>query len=288
MFKGKKIGLALGGGGVRGLAHIGVLRVLEKYNIPVDFIAGTSIGAIVGAFYCASPNAKQLEKMAVSVPWKKLFDITLPTRGIVKGKIIDKFLKTHLGVTKFEELKIPLFVTATDIENNREIIFNKGNIVKAIHASSAMPGVFVPINNKGRILVDGGVIDPMPIGVLKDYADIIIAVNVNSIEETKKPYILEEADSAKDGKIPNIIHTLFRSFHIIDSERVENILEKDRSWADLVIVPCLKGIGGRDFAKVEQAVRGGEIAAHKALEKWKFLKHKRKKKKNVLEQLGFK
>ena len=288
MFKGKKIGLALGGGGARGFAHLGVLKVLEDYGIQPDFISGTSMGALIGAFYCASPNAKQLVRLANTVQWKKIFDITLPTRGVIKGKIIDEFLKTHIGVSKFEELKIPLFVATTDIENNRQIIFNRGNLAKAVRASISIPGIFIPVKNKGRVLVDGGVIDPLAVEVLKDYADIIIVVNVNSIEEVNKGYILEEADSAKDGKLPNIVHTLFRSFHIIDSERVKDMLEKDHLSADLVISPVLKGIRGRDFAKVNQAVRGGEIAARKALDRWKFLKHKRKKHKTLLENLGLK
>jgi NTE family protein len=288
MFKGKKIGLALGGGGARGFAHLGVLKVLEDYGIQPDFIAGTSMGALIGAFYCASPNAKQLVRLANTVEWKNIFDITLPTRGVIKGKIIDDFLKKHIGVSKFEELKIPLFVATTDIENNRQIIFNRGNLAKAVRASISIPGIFIPVKNKGRVLVDGGVIDPLAVEVLKDYADIIIVANVNSIEEVNKGYILEEADSAKDGKLPNIVHTLFRSFHIIDSERVKDMLEKDHLSADLVISPVLKGIRGRDFAKVNKAVRGGEIAARKALDDWKFLKHKRKKHKTLLENLGLK
>ena len=180
----KKVGLALSGGGARGIAHIGILKTLEKYKVPIDYISGTSIGALIGALYSAEPNAKKLEKEVLEIEWKKLFDYTIPTKGLIKGKKIEEFLKEKFGDLKFNELKIPLFITAFDIENKQEIIFHKGNVAKAVRASISIPGIFVPTENNGKILVDGGLTDLIPTEILKkEGADIIIAVNLNSIKE---------------------------------------------------------------------------------------------------------
>src|SRR6056297_3089720 len=189
MAKRKKVGIALSGGGSKGIAHIGVLKILEKYNIPVDFVSGTSIGAVIGALYCSGYTSKKLEILFTEdkKEWKKLFDYTFPKHGLIKGKRIEKFIQEELKDTKFKDLEIPLYITAFDIENKQEIYFNKGSVSKAVRASISIPGMIVPVENNNRILVDGGIVDPIPTEVLKKAgADIIIAINVNE-RETKKP-----------------------------------------------------------------------------------------------------
>lgn len=251
MFRRKKVGLALGGGGARGLAHIGVLKILEKYKIPVDCISGTSMGAVIGALYSAEPDANKLEKKAFEIDWKNIFDYTIPNYGLIRGGEIEKVLNKKLGNLKFKDLKIPLFVTAFDIENKQEIIFHKGNVVKAVRASIAIPGVFVPVENKGRILVDGGLTDVIPTEILKkEGMDIIIAVNVNSVKE-KKPSLKEEAFPASGKKkIPGIIYTINKSLQIMGSKAAKAELKNDK--ADFVIDINLENLNTLDFSKIKK------------------------------------
>ena len=136
LFKRKKIGLALGGGGARGMAHIGVLKILEKNNIPIDMISGTSMGAAVGALYSLEPNAKKLEKEVLSMKWKELFDYTISSKGIIKGDRIYNFFKKRLKNANFSDLKLPLFVTAFDIGNKRGapvVASASGKVIKVVN-----------------------------------------------------------------------------------------------------------------------------------------------------------
>lgn len=267
MFERKKVGLALGAGGARGLAHIGVLKVLEKENIPIDFISGTSIGSLIAALYALEPNAKKLEKDAISRDIGKLFDYSMiPRCGLIKGDKIEKFLMEKIGRMKFSDLKIPLFVSSYDIENNCEVIFSRGDVAKAVRASISIPGFFIPVKNKNRILVDGAVADPVPTEILKHAgADIIIAVNVNSMK-IKKPILNEEAmpyyeNSTKDGLLKNVT----KSLDVINSELARSDLAGDK--IDLVIDVPLEKMGGFEFAKQKYAIAAGEKEAKKSLKK---------------------
>lgn len=270
MFKRKKIGLALGGGGARGLAHIGVLKVLEDYKIPIDMIAGTSMGAVIGALYSAEPNAKKLKKEVTASDWKNLFDYTISKTGLIKGKRIEEFLEKKLDQIKFNELKIPLYITAFDLDQKREIVFSKGNVAKAVRASISIPGIFIPVQKRGEIIVDGGVTDIIPTDALrKAGADIIIAVNVDSVKEKATLYG-QEADSKKtDKKIPNLINTMSRSLQVIEAEACKYEIEKEK--ADLVISPNLEKIGTFEFSKAKKAIEIGERKAKMSIEEIKKL-----------------
>lgn len=262
----KKIGLALSGGGAWGLAHIGVLKVLEENKIPIDYISGTSMGAVIGAIYSAESNAKKLEKDSLSVKWNSLFDYTLSKSGLIKGEAIESFLDKKLSNITFDDLKIPFYVTAFDIENKQEVIFHKGDVSKAVRASISVPGFFLPIENNGRILVDGGVADPIPIGILKKIgAEIIIAVNVMRIEDIKSP-IQEEATVKKPTKkIPDMIHIILKTFEIMQAENCRSEIEQDR--ADLLIHPRIaEKIGWSEFGKVKEAIKIGEKAARNSID----------------------
>ena len=265
MLKGKKIGLVLGGGGARGLAHIGVLKVLEKNNIPIHMISGTSIGAVVGAFYSSEPNAKKLEKEALEMDWDNLFDYTISRSGIIKGKKIEEMLEKRLSDIKFKELKIPLYITAFDVDNSQEVIFSKGDVSKAVRSSISIPGIFIPVENGGKILVDGGVIDPLPIEILKKKkADIIIVVNVDGTKE--KPAIEGVAiDSKSKKKLPNVFKILQKTtFSVSNKICNSQILEQG---ADLVISPNLSKISTLDFSKPKKIIRKGEREASKSIKR---------------------
>lgn len=270
MLEKKKIGLALGGGGARGFAHIGVLKILEKYKIPIDFISGTSIGALIGALYSAEPNAKKLEKECLETDWKKLFDYTISREGLIRGEKIEKFLEEKLDNLQFSHLKIPLFVTSFDIENKQEIIFNKGEVAKAVRASISIPGIFVPVENNGKILVDGGITDLIPTEILKkEGANIIIAVNVDSVRE-KKPTLKEEAFSKiATRKIPGMISLVSKSLQVMEAEASKAELNSDK--ADLVINLNLENVSTFDFSSLKKTIRKGELETNKSIKQLKSL-----------------
>ncbi len=164
----KKLGLALGSGAARGLAHIGVLKALDEAGIKVDAVAGTSIGAVVGALYASGYSGKQMEQIAMSTEWQRLVDFTIPKRGFVAGKRIEMYLKKILKGKNFEDLEKELFIVATELNKAERVVFSKGNLVKAIRASVSIPGIMHPVRTDGMLLVDGFVIDPVPVDVLRE------------------------------------------------------------------------------------------------------------------------
>jgi NTE family protein len=177
-----KIGYALGGGAARGLAHIGVLKVLEEYNIYPDVIAGTSIGAIIGALYAGGHSAGEIEKIALGLDWKKMMalaDFSIPAGGFVQGKRVVALLESILGHLSFDQLKYPFACVTTDIINGQEIIINDGSLIDAIRASMSLPGIFKPTKLHGRYLVDGGLLNEVPVSVCRRMgAGHVIGVNV--------------------------------------------------------------------------------------------------------------
>lgn len=185
-FSGKLIGLALGSGAAYGLAHIGVMRVFERENIPVDVISGSSIGALIGAFWASGFKSQEMLDMAQSITVKNAFfkligfrDLSIAHRGFIKGNRIIKFLQSYLGDGTFQDLKIPLKIAATNLFGSEEIVFEGGKLMDALRASISIPGIFRPFHYRGQILIDGGVIDPLPVRILaKMGVKKIIAVNV--------------------------------------------------------------------------------------------------------------
>lgn len=179
----KKVGLALGGGGARGWAHIGVIRALEEHNVPIDYIAGTSIGALVGAIYVHGELHK-LENFATDITTDTLvsmMDISFPGLGLVDGKHVRNFLHDYLVDAQIEATKIPFRCVATNFLLKQEVIFDSGSMVDAVRASISLPGVFAPVQREGSYLVDGGVMNPVPVNVVQNMgADMVIAVNLNS------------------------------------------------------------------------------------------------------------
>lgn len=270
MFNKKRIGLALGGGGARGLAHIGVLKVLEKENIRIDMIAGTSMGAIIGALYSAEPNIKKIEKEVLDEKISSLLDYTISSKGIIKGKKIEEFLQKKLGNLEFKDLRIPLHVTAYDIENNQEIIFSRGNVAKAVRASISIPGIFPPVENQGKILVDGGIKDPIPSEILKEKkVKNIIASNVNYISK-KKPLIDQQATLEKTrNHLPNILKISSKALQIVGSEISKADVKKP--GIDLVININLENVGLLDFKDPKKIIQEGEKTAKKLIKEIKKL-----------------
>jgi len=266
MEKDKKIGLALGTGAARGLAHIGVLEILEEEKIPIHFIAGTSMGALIGGFYASMLGIKELKKFAYQTDWKKvavLFSPSPSRSGLVNGKRIEKLLRSFLGNRKIEELPIPFSCVATDILNGEEIIINKGDLVDGIMASISIQGIFNPFIRDGKVLVDGGIVNPVPVDVVKKMgADFVIASVVNS---SKKVEEKKNCKNKEEIKIPSIFTIILQSIDIMQKKIINNSLSK----ADLVISSETSDIKLLEFYRAKEAVEAGRKAAKKILKRIK-------------------
>jgi NTE family protein len=180
----KKVGLALGSGASKGWAHIGIIEALEQANIPIDFVAGCSVGAYIGAIY-ASGSLQSLKEFLLKVDGKKIFsyfDVAISRSGLLNGtKRVQELFSMHTDVVTFEELDVPLVMVATDLERGEKVVLHAGNIIDALRATMSCPGLFRPVNMNGSWLVDGGLVDPVPVGVARAMgADIVIAVDLSS------------------------------------------------------------------------------------------------------------
>ena len=201
----KSIGLALGSGAARGLAHIGVLKELQANAIPVNAIAGTSMGAFIGALYAAGVPLAEMEEVALKQDWRKLarlVDPTLPTSGLINGKNVVAFIQDLLPVHTFEELSIPLAIVTTDIETGEHVIIKKGSLIDALRAAIAFPGVFPPVRFGNRFLVDGGLCIPVPINPVRDLG-VEVVIGVCTIPEVQKKltedFLLHDKEKKKNG-----------------------------------------------------------------------------------------
>ena len=181
--KKKKIGLALGSGAARGWAHIGVLRYLNEVGIKVDYIAGTSIGALVGASYSLG-KVDALEQFALHLDWRQILsflDVTFPVSGLIEGKKISEFVREHHEETvTLEKMPIPFCAVATDLNSGTEVCLDTGDLLEAIRASISIPGIFTPVKSEGKLLVDGGLVNPVPVSVVRQMgANFVIAVDLS-------------------------------------------------------------------------------------------------------------
>lgn len=174
--------LVLGGGAARGWAHLGVIRALTEKEIPIDFVAGTSIGALVGAVYAAG-NIDSFRADVLKIDWKRVLgylDFVFPKSGLIDGRKINNFIRTHVSASRFEDLPLPFCSVATDMFTGREIVQCEGDLVQAVRASIAIPGIFTPVEQGELFLVDGGLVNPVPVSVARENgADFVIAVDLN-------------------------------------------------------------------------------------------------------------
>jgi len=236
----KKIGLALGGGGARGLCHIEFIKVLDELGLKPSIISGTSIGAIIGSFYAAGFSGEEMEDLTEKVSLldiRKMVDLNiLNNQGLIKGKGVIDFIDKHLPVKKFEDLTIPLKIIACEFWNRKEYIFEKGDILPAIRASISVPGVFEPVVINNIVLIDGGIVNPVPMNVIRDDCDILIAIDVTGIN--KPP---------KKNPAPSIFESVTISFQIMESAFVENQIIYYKP--EIYIKPKLMNIQIFDFHK---------------------------------------
>lgn len=247
-----KVGIALGAGGARGFAHIGVLQVLEKHNIPIDFVAGSSIGSLVGALYCMGHDGATLARFAHLFQEKLYLDITVPKMGFINGKKIKELLHLLTQGKMIEELNIPLTIVATDLLNGEKVLFREGVIADAIRASISIPGIFVPEENNGRLLVDGGVVDRVPASVVKEMgADVTIAVDVSILKA--------------NPQINSIIDVILQSIDIMQHEMVRF----HELNTDVIIRPDVSDYSLRSFDDAEELIELGKRETEQQLAKIK-------------------
>ena len=286
---GKLIGLALGSGTARGLAHIGVLRVFEQEGIDLDIIAGSSIGSLMAAAWASGKNADDMERIAMSFKTRlrafSLLDMMLPRIGLIRGKNIEVFLRFILGDKTFADTRVPLKIVSVDLDTGQEVIIDKGYLYEAVHASIAIPGIFYPVRRNSMRLVDGGILDPVPVGVLSRLGvSKIIAVNVlpDPIEAQRRRELREKLLENKERKmaernfisysiykinrrikgvvssmmVPKIIDVTMRTNELLRYEASENSCRH----ADVVIRPLVPEASWADFNKAQKFIRRGEKA----------------------------
>ena len=251
-----KVALVLGGGAAKGFAHIGVIRVLEQEKIPIHMIVGTSVGSLIGGIYAANPDTFQLGWLAFKIEKNDILDFSIvySKLGPVQGVKLESFVEQNVKAKKIEDTKILFFPVATDLNTGETVTLEKGSLARAIHASCAIPGVFVPVTFGNRTLVDGGITDNVACDVARNKgADIIIAVNLQK--------------DVKNYQIDSVIDIITQSVNIMMRETSKQKLQ----GADVVIEPDVKDVSLFDFSQKKMLMEEGIKAARKAVPKIKEL-----------------
>ncbi|MCM2533514.1 patatin-like phospholipase family protein [Neobacillus pocheonensis] len=247
-----RIGLALGSGGARGFAHLGVIKVLKDEGIPIHLIAGSSMGALVGSFYGAGIEMDRLYKLSTAFKRKYFLDFTVPKMGFIAGKKVKEFIKVFTHGKNIEDLTIPLGIVATDLLTGEKVVFKTGPVADAVRASISIPGIFVPEKSNGRILVDGGVSDRVPVSVAKEMgADIVIAVDVSMVK--------------RNAEITSIYDVIMQSIDIMQTEVINN----REVTADIMVRPPVEIYSSRAFTNIEELILLGEEETKKHLDQIK-------------------
>lgn len=247
-----RIALVLGGGAARGFAHVGVIRVLEQEKIPIDLVVGTSVGSLIGAIYASTRDSFELEWTAFQLQREDLFDFGIMNAvmgmGYAKGEKLEAFVRSKVKQENVEQLPIPFAAVATDLNWGTRVVLDKGSIAKAVRASSAIPGVFEPVQHVGKLLVDGGVVDNIPIDVAREKgADLVIAVDIS--------------ENVGNTDIKNVLDVMMQAANIMFEVNVQ----RQKRAADVLVTPAVGDVGTLDFSQKKRCMQAGIDAARKAL-----------------------
>jgi len=237
-----KIALVLGGGGARGFAHVGVLRVLAEEKIPIDLVVGTSVGSVIGALYAAEPNVFELEWKAFEIEKDDFIDYSLfsAKTGPVKGEAIQAFVREHVKQQNIEEFPVRYVAVATDLATGRRVEFSSGPVVDAVRASVAIPGVFTPAQVGGRALVDGGVVANIAVDTARAHgADLVIASNISH--------------RVVNTDLNDVVDITLQSITIMMAEMAAEQLRD----ADVVVTPPISDVGTLDFSQKKRCMTAG-------------------------------
>jgi len=246
-----RIALVLGGGAARGFAHVGVIRELEQEKIPIDLVVGTSVGSLIGAIYAADLDSFDLEWTAFKLQKDDLLDYGVLSAvmgmGLARGDKLEEFVKSRVKVANIEDLRIPFAAVATDLNWGTKVVLDRGSVARAVRASSAIPGVFQPVQHMGKILVDGGVVDNIPISVARAKgADIVVAVDIS--------------ENVGNTNITNLVDVMIQATNIMFALNVAHS-KKD---ADVLIAPKVGDVGMLDFTQKKRCMQAGIEAARAA------------------------
>ncbi|RPI63308.1 MAG: patatin-like phospholipase family protein [Ignavibacteriales bacterium] len=260
----KSIGIAFGAGGARGIAHLLMIEALDELGVKPSIISGSSIGAVVGAFYAAGFTAKEMKEILdqlINPKSDSVFDFLLKSdivkmftmfdpqfirSGFIKGEKFQKYMKSHLQVSRFEELKIPLMIVATDYWKKEAVIFEKGDLIQPIKASYSLPGLFTPVKIKNRILIDGGAVNPLPFDLIMDKCDITIAIDVTAFK------------AQNESEIPPTFDSVFTTYQTMQNSIIKERLKFLRP--DIYIRPEIFDVRVFDFVKADLIFKQAESA----------------------------
>jgi NTE family protein len=240
-----RVGLALGGGAARGFAHVGVIQVLEANGVRPDLVVGTSAGSLVGALYASGMGGAALEQAALQMEEAAIADWTLPffNRGVLRGEALARYVNQQVQGRQLHQMPIPLGVVATELTTGQPIVFRRGDTGTAVRASSAVPGVFMPVRIGDRDYVDGGLVAPVPVQQARQMgAELVIAVDISSAPE---------GNPASDT-----FRILLQTFTIMG----QSINRYALAQADVVVRPALDGVGSADFAARQRSLEAGRAA----------------------------
>lgn len=254
-----KVGLALGGGAIRGLAHIGVLKVLKEHQIPIDCITGTSMGGAIGGLVAAGIDIEEIETFILNTRSYRFMDLGIRKRGILAGNKIYTMLihfleQKGLGDIRIEDLPTPFRTVSVDLIKGNVFVFEKGSLVTAIRATTSVPGIFSPVHYQGKVLVDGGVLNNLPADLLRAARmDVVLAVDVEREHEEQEPR--------------NLFEVVYRSFTIMTTvQRRANL-----QYADVVFRPEVGHFFAFDLGKARECIEAGEREAQNKIQEVKSL-----------------
>jgi NTE family protein len=268
-----RIGLALSGGAARGIAHVGVLRALEENHVPIDAIAGASAGALIGGCYATGLSIKKLEELAASFRWRHTSALSFSSLGLQSNARMEKFLRKHLPVTRFEDLKIPFAAMVTDLQKGETIVFrDTGDLPFAIRASCCVPALYTPVRDaEGRFLIDGGILENLPISRTRELGvDLVIAVDVNF-------------DGVRFFDRPRTaLGVLMRVFNAVE----QIVSDQERDTADLLITPKVGHIRWDQTRHAKELIKLGYEAGLGALDQIRNLLDERPMAREKLESMS--
>lgn len=246
----KDIGLALGGGAVLGAAHVGALRAIDDSDIKVNYLAGTSIGAFVAAFFAFGKNWEEIGKIASVLKWIDITGINISKYGLLSNEKIGELIIEHIGDKNIQDSDIPLAIIATDVTSGEKVILDKGSVADAVKASTSIPGIFKPSEINGKMLVDGGIVENVPINTVRQMgAKYIIGIDLNAKHTYDKP--------------GNIFDVIINSFHFLMKQSVKLQTED----ADLLIQPDLSKFNRAEMNQVEDLMKKGYEDSKRMLKK---------------------
>jgi NTE family protein len=260
----KSIGIAFGAGGARGIAHLLMIEALDELGVKPSIISGSSIGAVVGAFYAAGFSGKEMREILNQLIHPKsdsvfdfllksdivkmftMFDPQFIRSGFIKGEKFQTYMKNHLKVSRFEDLKIPLLIVATDYWKKEAVIFEKGDLIQPIKASYSLPGLFTPVKIKNRILIDGGAVNPLPFDLIMDKCDITIAIDVTAFK------------AQNESEIPPTFDSVFTTYQTMQNSIIKERLKFLRP--DIYIRPEIFDVRVFDFVKADLIFKQAQSA----------------------------